>query len=37
MLYLLKVLFSQVEAVSEETRLLAIANHELAAFDSLYG
>ena len=37
MLYLLKVLFSQIEAASDEARLLAITNHELAAFDSLYG
>ena len=37
MLYFLKLLFSQVEAACDETRLLAIANQKLAAFDSLYG
>jgi len=37
MLHFLKVLFSHVEAASDETRLIAIANHELAALDSLYG
>ena len=37
MLHFLEALFGEVEAASEETRVLAIANHKFAPLDSLYG